>query len=731
MTTQPGEKSVVIDSDEIDLTQIGATIWSGKFWVGGFTVAALVLALLYLAVTPPSYQADTLVQLEERGSRLALPDAMRGLISEDVRTVTEMEIVHSRMILGQAVADLNLDWHAAPVMAPVIGYALTRHGFLLPDFGPWRRYARSDTAITLDLLEVPPAWIGAPMDLVMTDEGRYRLTTPDGAEHAGTVGEILRDEAAGFAIRVGQLTGRPGRAFTVMQQSEAKAIDSLRNALSVTERGRQSGVLDLRLTAQDRREAERRLNAITQAYVRQNVLRSAAEAENSLRFIEQQMPEAERAVAEAEQALNRYRQERQSIDLSFETQNLLTQISRIEGELRELQVREDEIDERYTRNHPVYQQLLTQRARLEEQLASLREEVGHLPETQRDVLNLTRNLELAQQIYLQMLSKAQELRVLQASTIGNVRIIDSAQAAIAPIAPKRSLILALSLLLGAMGGVGFVLLRDWMRKGVQGSQELEQAGLPVFATINYSPYADHIRTRRHGRLPILAITDPTDLVVEAFRSLRTSLHFGMLDASTRSLAITSSAPGAGKSFTSVNLAVVTAQAGQTVCLIDADMRRGQLRKYFDVAKNTPGLAEYLAGEVSLDEVLIEGPLPGLHFLPSGQFPPNPADLLMRKALPELVETLNTRFDLSIFDCTPVLAVTDPVVISRSVGASIAVVRFAATPIGEVHAMHKAYENAGLKLNGAILNGYDPQQAKGQYGYSYGYNYRYEYKQRQE
>jgi len=418
------------------------------------------------------------------------------------------------------------------------------------------------------------------------------------------------------------------------------------------------------------------------------------------------------------------------VDLSFETQNLLTQVTRIEGELRELQAREDELSQRYTPSHPTYQQFLAERARLQERLDVLRGEIGTLPETQREVLNLSRNLELAQGIYTQLLTRAQEMQVLRASTVGNVRIVDTAASGDRPIAPRRSLILALSLVLGGMAGIGLVLVREWMRRGVQSADEFEQAGLPVFATINYTPHADH-KHKRKGHLPILSIDEPTDLAVEAFRSLRTSLHFGMIDARTRSLAITSSAPEAGKSFTAINLAVVAAQAGQRVCLVDADLRRGQLRRHFDLPRHQPGLAEVLAGAVALDDALRRDVLPNLAFLPSGRYPPNPSELLMRRDFPALVKALDAEFDLTIFDCPPTLAVTDPVIVARSVGATVLVARHDVTPMAEIEAVRKTMSAAGVRLSGAILNGFDPRKARGGYGYGYGYSYRYEYGARKE
>ena len=197
--------------------------------------------------------------------------------------------------------------------------------------------------------------------------------------------------------------------------------------------------------------------------------------------------------------------------------------------------------------------------------------------------------------------------------------------------------------------------------------------------------------------------------------------------SSRTLAITSTAPGAGKSFLSANFAVVSAQAGQTVCLIDADMRRGRLRRMFDVPRDAPGFADILTGQARLEDVLVQTGVAGLVFLPAGKFPPNPAELLLRPTLGALIRELDQRFDLSIFDCPPVLAVTDPVIIAKAAGASLLVARFDETPESEIRAAQAAMEAAGTGFKGAVFNAYDHRKAKSGQTYSY----RYEYKAKED
>ena len=715
----------VADDDEIDLLALAGQLWRGKWWIAAFAVLAGAIGVFYAVITPPTYRANALLQLEERSGQLALPDAMSSLLDNSPTTNAEIEIVKSRMVLSRAAAEINLDWQIAPQLAPVIGDALTRYDLPVPSTLEFMTpFARKGEAARLDLLEVRPDWVGEEIILTAETFGTYRLDLPDGSSLQGRVGETLRDAEKGFALRIGELNAPAGRQYLLTQVSQRKAVDRLRDNLSVSELGRGSNILNLGMTAASPAAAERRLNAIAQAYLAQNISRSSAEAESSLAFVEAQLPEAERAVTAAEEALNAFRTEQESVDLALETESLLTQIASLETELRTLDVEEERLKELYTPNHPSYRQLLNNRARLEERMAELRSESSDLPQTQREIINLTQELELARSVYVELLSRAQELRVLKASSIGNVRILDTAEAGPVPVAPGRSRIVALAVILGLMAGAGVVLLRNMLRKGIEGSDDIEKLGLAVFATVNLVD--DRFRATRHtDKARLLALEDPNSVAVEGLRSLRTGLHYGMLDASTKSIAITSAAPGAGKSFISANLATVAALADQKVCLIDADMRRGSLRHYMGTKRNKPGLAELLAEDATLEDVLGKGPVPDLSFIGTGRFPPNPSELLMRDQFRKLLAELDKSFDLTIIDCPPALAVTDPVIVGRAAGSTIAIIRHTITPLAEVEALTKTLQTGGVSLAGAVLNGFDPRKGKAGYGYSYGYRYAYD------
>ena len=721
------------DQDEIDLGALAIILWAGKWWIALTCTAALAVGAAWLLNTPPTFQANALIQIEDKAPSLALPDGLSDLMSGGSgASKAELQLLHSRLTLGTAVAKAHLDWVARPVPAPLVGYAVAGHGLPLPDFGPLARYARRGDAITLDYLKVPPAWLDEMMDLTHDGNGSYTIALPDGNALRGQVGQLLTNAAQDFGVTVASLTGEAGRAYTLGQVSELRAIGTLDTNLAEAEQGKGSGVVEVTLRGPDPELARRTLDAIVDAFHEQNLARSSAEAQKSLEFVESQIPDARAKLKAAEAALNDYRARQRSVDISFETQSLLSQTQATEEKLRELAQGEEDIKRKYAPDHPTYKQLLDNRRALQAHLDELNAQIGTLPETQRQVLNMTRDLAAAQAVDDALTQRAQELSVLKASTIGNVRIVDQAATPTQPIAPKKSLILALSLLLGAILGVALVLLREKLRRGIEGVGEIEALGVPVFATITLMADTRNGKGKESLGAPLTDIVSrdqPGSILVEEFKSLRTSLHFGMLDAKNQSLAITSGAPDAGKSFISANIAAVSAASGLRVCLIDADMRRGRQRLRFGMKRSTAGLSEYLSEDIPLGDVLHTTDIPGLTFMNTGKFPPNPSELLIRPKFRDLIADLTQRFDLVVVDCPPILAVTDAAVVGRIAGATFVVARHQKTEIGEFVASIRTLETAGVSIKGAILNALDRRNLKsyGNYGYKYKYAYSYGYK----
>lgn len=349
-----------------------------------------------------------------------------------------------------------------------------------------------------------------------------------------------------------------------------------------------------------------------------------------------------------------------------------------------------------------------------------------MPKVQQEILRLTRDVEVGQQIYVQLLNKVQELNILKASTVGNVRIIDNAAVQIKPVKPKKALVAVIATLLGGMLAVAIVLIRAAFNRGIEGPEALEQLGMNVYASVPLSEWQDRLaKQKKGGKHTLLAQHNPADLSIEALRSLRTSLHFAMMESANNVLMITGPSSGIGKSFITSNLASVIAQCDQKVLLIDADMRKGHLHDYFSKAHKDIGLSDYLSGQKDTQSVIVQSEQAGLDFIARGKVPPNPSELLMHPRFASLLEWAAQNYDLVLIDTPPILAVTDAAVVGRLAGTTLMVARFAVTAAKEAEVTQSRLEQNGIEVKGVILNAME-KRAASYYGGNYGY-YQYQYK----
>jgi tyrosine-protein kinase Etk/Wzc len=277
-----------------------------------------------------------------------------------------------------------------------------------------------------------------------------------------------------------------------------------------------------------------------------------------------------------------------------------------------------------------------------------------------------------------------------------------------------------------MLGVAIALLRHALNRGVENPELIEQIGLPVYASIPFSKDQEFLegKSKAVQGSHLLAATNPADLSIEALRSLRTSLHFAMMEAKNNIMMISGPSPGVGKSFVSANLAAIIAQTGQKVALVDADMRKGYLHKLLERPAE-PGLSGVLAHTHTLADVIHKTDVEGLHFIGRGQVPPNPSELLMHANFQTLLDQLSKMYDMVIVDTPPILAVTDAALVGRLAGTSLIVTRFGLNPIKEIELTLQRFRHNGIEIKGAIFNAVEKKASAYGYG-NYGY-YQYEYK----
>ncbi|EGR1218758.1 polysaccharide biosynthesis tyrosine autokinase [Vibrio parahaemolyticus] len=720
MTTQTIKQSRQVD-DEIDLGKLFGIILDAKWLILCTVVLFSIVGVGVAILSTPIYKADALIQIESKssGGISAMVGDMGELFSAESSATTEIEIIKSRMILGGTVDKFNLTTVASPNYMPIIGKGLAR-------------IQGEQISINVTRFNAPSYAVGIPLTLEVVDaeQKAFKLTEDNGSVVLeGKVGELL--EKNGYQFLATELVAQTGDSFTVSKISKLDAINKLQENLSISERGKQTGIISLSFSGEDRTKIQAILNDISQNYFLQNVQRNSAEAEQSLEFLKGHLPDIKIKLTASEDVLNRFRQENESIDLGLEAQSTLKVMVELEAQLNELTFKESEISQRFTQDHPAYKSLLDKRQTLLKEKERLNKQVQKLPKTQREVLRMTRDVEVNQQIYIQLLNKVQELNIIKAGTVGNVRILDSAQSFSKPIKPKKALIVVLATLLGGMAGVAFVLIRAAFHRGVETPDQIEQMGIPVYASVPKSiqqlEFASKLKRNKskgNNELVLLAEANPADLSIEALRSLRTSLHFAMMEAKNNVLMISGPAPSIGKTFVSTNFAAVAAKTGQKVLLIDADMRKGYLQQCFGLRWDN-GLSEYLSGKVAPSNIIKSTSIDNLNVVTRGQVPPNPSELLMHSRFKSFIDDMSAEYDLVIIDTPPVLAVTDPSIVGALAGTTLMVARFDQTTLKEIEVARGRFEQSGVEVKGVILNAVE-KKASNSYGYGYGY-YNYAYK----
>jgi tyrosine-protein kinase Etk/Wzc len=371
---------------------------------------------------------------------------------------------------------------------------------------------------------------------------------------------------------------------------------------------------------------------------------------------------------------------------------------------------------------------MTQIGQVEAQKAALLKKIETLPATQQELLRLNRDMQVTSQTYTLLLDKSQEQDILRAGSIGNVRIIDNADANVEePVKPMKKVIVLLAALVGLLLASATVFLRQAFYRGVDNPEVIENLGMPVYASLPFSRQQERMdkssQSRSESKDPrLLSVNAPTELAIEALRSLRTSLHFAMLEARNNVLMISSPTPGVGKSFVSSNLAVIIAQTGKRVLLIDADMRKGYLHKMFNLTPKH-GLSDTLAARLKSNEVINHTEVRNLDFISCGFAAPNPSELLMHDNFNKLIADLSPLYDLVIIDTPPILAVTDAALVGRQSGTCLLVTRFGVSTAKEIEASKRRLMHNGILIKGAIFNGVLRKASTADYDCAaYGYDY---------
>ncbi|HCM6844982.1 polysaccharide biosynthesis tyrosine autokinase [Klebsiella pneumoniae] len=715
--SQVKQKSVDRDRDEIDLGRLLGELIDHRKLIVSVTALFTLFALVYALFATPIYQADALVQVEQKQGNAILSNLSQMIPGSQPSSAPEITLLQSRMILGKTVSDLNLQAKAEQKYFPIFGKGWSRLiGDKPANISITRLYLASDDGETPELT------------LIVKNNSQYTLTYND-KELDGQVGKLL--DSDGISLNVASIDAEPGTVFSITYVSKLKAITDLQNSFTVIDEGKDTGMLTLSLIGEDPELIEKIVDSISNNYLAQNISRQAAQDAKSLDFLNLQLPQVRRDLDVAEDKLNQYRRQKESVDLSLEAKSVLEQIVNVDNQLNELTFRESEISQLYTKEHPTYKALMEKRKTLQDEKSKLNERVSSMPKTQQEILRLSRDVDSGQAVYMQLLNRQQELNIAKSSAIGNVRIIDTAVTDTKPVKPKKIIVVLIGVILGCVVSVGLVLLRVFLRQGIESPEQLEEKGINVYASIPVSETFVKKAAQRRGwrKKPqseiqgFLAVDNPADLAIESIRGLRTSLHFAMMEARNNVLMISGASPNAGKTFVSTNLAAVIAQTGKKVLLVDTDVRKGYTHKLFNVS-NDNGLSDYLSGKIEITKAIQTIQPIGFDFISRGVVPPNPTELLMHRRFGELINWASQNYDIIVLDTPPILAVTDAAIIGHYAGTTLLVARFEQNTAKEIEVSFKRFEQSGVIVKGCILNGVVKKASS---YYSYGYsNYGYSY-----
>lgn len=717
MTPQQSRPAINIHSDDIDIGKLFGILLDSKWLIIAITFMFSLFGVASALLSTPIYNANALIQIEQKssGGVSALVGDMGDMFKSESSVTTEIQIINSRMILGDTVDKFNLTTVVTPQYMPYIGKGLARLRGEVND-------------LKIGRFAIPDFALNSSHSIVVlnAEQKTYQLVRGDDqVVLEGKAGELAKRD--GYELFVTELNSEDGFEFSVGKRSKLDAIGWLQGNLTLVERGSGTGMLEMGFKGEDKVLIADILNDIAQNYFLQNVERNSAEAEKSLAFLKSHLPDVKDNLTISEDRLNIFRQNNDSIDLSLEATSALKATVNLESQLNELTFKESEISKKYTKDHPAYIALLDKRSILLQERQRLNKQIQKMPKMQREILRMTRDVEVNQQIYVELLNKVQELNIVKAGTVGNVRILDAAQSFANPIAPRKKLIVVLATLLGGLLSVSFVFVRAAFHRGVENPDDIERIGLPVYASVPKSvlqlELSNLLKNKqiRNKEVAILAEHNPADLSVESLRGLRTSLHFAMMEAKNNVVMISGPAPGVGKSFVSTNLSTVAAKTGQKVLLIDADMRKGYMQQDFGLNWDN-GLSDFLSGQIELEQSVKNTQVKNLDIIARGQIPPNPSELLMHPRFQRLIEWASEQYDLVIIDTPPVLAVTDASIVGALSGTTLMVTRFGMNTVKEIDVARHRFEQSGVEVKGVILNATE-KKASSYYGYGY-YNYSY-------
>ena len=677
----------------------------------------VLLVSIFVSLSPRIYRPNMVLQIETSTGNLPGLTSLQSNSFLDIRPSinAEIEILRSSMVVEGVVDSLGLQISAEPRRFPFIGdwvargkRRLSKPGlFGFKEFGG---YTWAGESILVSQFSVPPEWQGKGFDLIAEKNGQFTLLVSNqDAPITGQVGQKIKIQVRGKDVEllVDDLKALPGARFEIKILPRQRVIKQLQNALKVTELGRQSDVLSIALEGTDPLKITRILNEIGIRFVRQNVERRTEELERSLRFLEMQLPSIQLVLNASERKLSEFQTKHALVTLQDDSKALLQQMVLAKTQAQQLKQKWAELSPQLTPAHPQLQVLQNQLQEAQATILELDKKISTVPEIEQEAMRLMRDVKVNSDLYVNLLNNMQQLRILRAGKVSKVRLIDPAVPPESPIGQSPTISVLISVVAGMVLGVGLSLFIGSLRKGIEDPHDIEaELGMSVYAILPHSKLQNKLASamkRRTAGNHILAIVDTYNPSIEALRSMRTALLLLMDPQRLPIIMITGASSNLGKSFVSANLAAVLAPSTKRrVLLIDLDLRRGLLHRYFGLDE-VNGLAEAVLGERALETCIHKDVTPGLDFLSTGRVIGNAFDYLNHERCTEILRHLGQQYEYVILDTAPMLNVADADLLAKHASVIFLVAREGMSTLPELADTEQRLQQAGVRSTGVIFN----------------------------
>lgn len=689
----------------------------------------LGLAWLYLISTEKTYETAALLEVNKPKNYF---NSDGGANQTDWNAPTikeEANLLSSRRVLSPVVDAFGLRTTAEAKRIPVLGAVSQRIPVvaeMIENFSFAQKFAWSDALIDVSELTVPRRMEDEELLVTVLEDGEFSLSSEDQVliERA-RVGDRVAVEFSNqgpLVIQLSELEAPVGVQFSVVRGSLQATVTNLRNDLATETTDSKSRMITVKLRGNDPEHIANLTNAILEEYTSVKLGSQNRSSDAELLVFEEQLPRVEAELRAAEVALSEFRRSANSFNQDAQVNFKLAQLDKLETELLEKEVERDDLLKRYTVNHPTPKRLQKAIDVLQDKIRQVRGTIRSAPNTQRELAILEDELETKRNLFIEISEKLQKLQLANVGNVGEVQVIDDALPPRKPVSPSTLLAVAGGTLAMLFLYTLYLTLRSALSTVISDQESLERAsGLPVYMNIPKSSaqrrLGSPVTVDPRRLLPgssddgesskaisgnVLALSKPEDYSIENLRGLRSMLEDVMAEANNNVLMFTSPLPSMGKSFLSLNLAVLVAQTGKKVLLIDADYQRGQLHKSLGLPSG-PGLPEVVRGKSELKETVKPTSVPNLYCIARGYSGGSGSDIPSDKEFGAFLDVVAPRFDIAIIDTPPVLSVSTAASLGKHAGSTIMVVKEGEVKEPQLGEALKRLTFSGVRVSGCIMN----------------------------